>query len=57
MSTVRTFRLINGDVLIAETDDTKPEDATSIYVTNPAIIFLKSVIDQQHKKYCYMQKI
>lgn len=45
MSTVRTFRMINGDVLIAEVDDLKEEDVTAIYVNNPAIIFLKNTAD------------
>lgn len=43
--TVRTFRLINGDVLIAKEDDTSAESETYLSVVNPAIIFLKSTAD------------
>jgi hypothetical protein len=42
---VRTFRLINGDVLIAKQDDTKDEVVDAIFVSNPAIIFLKNTAD------------
>lgn len=41
MSKVRTFRLVNGDVLIAEDLQTSTEDGV-IETLNPAIIFLKT---------------
>lgn len=43
--TVRTFRTINGDVLIAKEDKTVEEQADIIHLENPAIIFLKSTAD------------
>lgn len=42
---VRTFRLINGDVLIAKEDETAGTTPDYISVVNPAIIFLKSTAD------------
>ena len=42
---VRTFRLINGDVLIAKEDDTAEKKSDYLSVANPAIIFLKSTAD------------
>lgn len=40
---VRTFRLVNGDVLIA--DEYKEEDAEQLHFKDAAIIFLKSTND------------
>jgi hypothetical protein len=42
---VRTFRLINGDVLIAKEDDIAEKVDGAIAVVNPAIIFLKNTAD------------
>jgi hypothetical protein len=42
---VRTFRLINGDVLIAKEDDSKAKTDGALHLTNAAIIFLKSTTD------------
>lgn len=44
MSKVRTFRLVNGDVLIAEDLETSTQSGV-IETLNPAIIFLKATSD------------
>jgi hypothetical protein len=43
--TVRTFRTINGDVLIAKEDTTVGAEVDVLHLENPAIIFLKSTAD------------
>jgi hypothetical protein len=43
--TVKTFRTINGDVIIGDQDKTVVDAAGEVSLVNPAIIYLKSTAD------------